>query len=108
MNRNGLKVTASKSGIRITISAKALKWAAEHHEQYWQPITNKFALVVSDPVQFAADVCAALEDEEEDGSTPVHRLLDAAIDSAVNDGSEGLDHDAMDVIQEAERTAESE
>lgn len=36
----------------------------------------------------AIDICAALNDEDEEGSTPIHRLFDAGINEALNQGSE--------------------
>lgn len=38
----------------------------------------------------------ALLDEDEEGSTAVHNLLDKAMYDAVEQGCEGVDHDAMD------------
>ena len=46
---------------------------------------------ITDETVFAQAICDALEDEEEDGSTPVHRLLDAAADSAIEQGCEGIE-----------------
>lgn len=36
----------------------------------------------------AKDICNALNDEDEEGTTPVHKLLDAAINATMNQGSE--------------------
>lgn len=93
--------------LTIEIGIDTLKFAAERHDSFWQPITDKCALVVNDPKQFAEDVLAALEDEAEDGSTPISRTLDAAILHAVEQGSEGIDLEAMDAIETAERLANS-
>lgn len=46
---------------------------------------------VTDPVKFAKGVCYALNDEEEDGTTPVHLLFDKAFEKALEDGSEGVE-----------------
>lgn len=91
--------------LRIEIGIETLKGAAERHEGFWQPETDKYALVVSNPKQFAKDVRSELETEDETGSTPVHYLLDKAIEEATNNGSEGLDHDAMSAIEYAELRA---
>jgi len=44
---------------------------------------------VTNAVAFARDVVRALNDEDEQGTTPIHRLFDAAFSSAVEQGSEG-------------------
>jgi hypothetical protein len=87
----------------IEIGIDTLKNAAEHHNDFWQPHTDKFALVVNNPDRFARDVIAGLQDEGEDGSTPISRTLDVAILHAVEQGSEGIDLEAMDKIEAAER-----
>jgi hypothetical protein len=46
---------------------------------------------VVDAKRFAKDVCNALNDEREDGTTPVHLLFDAAFEKAVEDGSLGIE-----------------
>ena len=100
-----LKVRITGGVLTISIGVETLKYVAEHHEEFWQPQTDKYALVVSNVNQFAKDVRNELEREEEDGSTPVHLMLDKAIYQAVEQGSEGIDHDAADAIEEAERKA---
>jgi len=89
--------------LTIEIGIDTLKGAAERHEQFWQPATDTVALVVSDPDEFAKDVRNALQDEGEDGGTKITAMLDAAILEAVEQGSEGLDYDAMEAIEKAER-----
>ena len=46
---------------------------------------------VVNPVQFAKDVMVEIDREEEDGTTPLHRLFDKACMDAVNQGSEGIE-----------------
>lgn len=46
---------------------------------------------VSDPAAFAAEVARQLENEEEDGTTPVHRMLDAAALEALEQGADGVE-----------------
>lgn len=98
-----LRCRIVKGVLTIEIGVDTLKFAAERHEAFWQPQTDKFALVVANAARFAKDVRNELEQEAEDGSTPIHRLLDQAVEEAANNGSEGLDYDAMDaLITEAE------
>ena len=105
MSKKALNCKLKNGVLTIEVGIQTIKFAAENHESFWQPETDKFALVVSDAARFAKDVRCALLDEEEDGSTPMSRMLDAAIKSAVEYGSEGLDYDAMDKLEEAERRA---
>lgn len=45
-------------------------------------------LEVLDDAAFAKDVANELNREEEDGTTPIHRLLDRAVNAAAESGSE--------------------
>jgi len=105
MSKKALVCKIVKRVLTIEVGIETIKFAAERHEDFWQPETDKVALVVSNPLLFAKDVRYALLDEQEDGSTPISALLDAAIKQAVEQGSEGLDYDAMDAIEAAERRA---
>jgi hypothetical protein len=107
MSKKQLKCSVAKGVLTIEIGIDTLKFAAERHESFWQPQTDKVALVVSNQLRFAKDVRYALLAEEEDGSTPIARMLDAAIAQAVEQGSEGLDFDAMEAIEKAEAVAVS-
>ena len=46
---------------------------------------------VADAEVFAAEVVRALNDEREDGTTPVHLMFDRAFDEAINQGAEGVE-----------------
>jgi hypothetical protein len=46
---------------------------------------------VIDATRFAKDIVNALNDEQEDGTTPVHVLLDTAFEKAIEDGSQGVE-----------------
>jgi hypothetical protein len=43
---------------------------------------------VTDPEGFAKEICDALNDEDEEGTTPVHRRFDEAINAALNSGAQ--------------------
>lgn len=47
-------------------------------------------LKITDATAFARDLCRALNVEDEDGTTPVHQLFDAAIQTAFEQGAEGI------------------
>jgi hypothetical protein len=40
---------------------------------------------------FAHDVARALNDEDEEGTTPIHHLFDAAFAEAIEQGAEGIE-----------------
>lgn len=76
----------------ISVGIDTLAWAVEHSfepslcevdYERDQIMTHK----VLDPKGFAGDVRQALEAEEEDGTTPIHLLLDNACTEAIEDGS---------------------
>lgn len=46
---------------------------------------------VTDEDAFARDLIGELNREEEDGTTPIHRLLDAMINEALESGGEGIE-----------------
>ncbi len=47
--------------------------------------------VIVDADVFAEDIRHELEREQEDGTTPVHMLIDAAVEQAIDQGSLGID-----------------
>lgn len=63
----------------IEIGIDTLKFCAEN----WPAPP----VVVSDMDGFAADVCRALNNESETGETLVTRMLDRAMEKAIDDGS---------------------
>lgn len=52
---------------------------------------------VSDVRQFAADVARDLESDEEDGTTPVHRMIDAAAGRAADAGSLAIEEGSVEI-----------
>jgi hypothetical protein len=46
---------------------------------------------VTNPSAFAKDFVRALNDESEDGTTPIHRLFDAAMNAALENGATGVE-----------------
>jgi hypothetical protein len=70
-------------------------------------------LRVTNPAAFAKEVVHALLDEEEDGSSPLTNLLDAAYQAVVDDGGEGFwtpdfdaEPDSPDAIRRTEHPRE--
>lgn len=46
---------------------------------------------VTNPEVFAKEMVRALNDEDEQGTTPIHRLLDEATNEAIESGAEGIE-----------------
>lgn len=96
-SKQELKVEVKGGRLVISIGIDTLAFAAENmdsnlsYDDDWKP-TKGFT--VSNKKEFAEDVLRELEREEEDGTTPVHILLDSACEEAVNQGSLGVElHD---------------
>jgi len=47
-------------------------------------------MVVEDPHALALDVAKELMEESDDGTTPIHLMIDAALVAAMENGSEGF------------------
>lgn len=78
-----LVVRIFKGRLSITIGTDTLAFALQRIENWPEEVK------VIDPKEFARDVLRELEREEEDGSTPVHRLLDKVGLAAMEQGSIG-------------------
>ena len=84
MRNQQLKVEIKAGRLEITIGVDLLCFAVEHGTGMdWLKITDKDV--------FANEIRSALLSEEEDGSTPVHRMLDAAASEAAEQGAEGCE-----------------
>lgn len=46
---------------------------------------------ITDVNKFAEGLCVELNDEDDDGTTPIHLLFDKAIEEAINMGAEGVE-----------------
>lgn len=85
-------VTIEGEDIVIRITPDALKFASEQGAlaTFW-PKKNDFRKVrVTDLDAWRKEVVAALRREAENGDTPVHLLLDAALEWAAEQGGEGV------------------
>ena len=78
------------------VGMRVLCFAAEQHPDLWDGKSPASVPVVkiTDVQTFALEVADAINDEAEDGSTLLTRMLDAAIRKAVESGCEGVDHEA--------------
>lgn len=91
-----LQISANMGTLSLFVSGHVLQYAAETHQGLWDGESGPDIPVVkiTDQREFALAVAAAINAEDEDGSTPLTRMLDAAIMAAVEDGCDGVDHDA--------------
>ncbi len=82
MNRahNPLSIKVIDGEITISIGCSILAYALQSGTEGW---TGS----ITDDLGFAKDVVAELEDEDELGVTPVHRLLEVAALRAAEQGS---------------------
>jgi hypothetical protein len=88
--RQLLDVSVYQGRLVISIGVETLATAARNAPNLEIVNANNDFVgpTITDPNVFAEEVRQALEKEEEDGTTPVHELLDAAFETAIDDGSQ--------------------
>jgi hypothetical protein len=84
---SGLTVQATATHLIVSIGLNALAISAEQCPALWDGETDTPTVTVTDRMGWAQDVIHELEREEEDGTTPLHTLFDAAFVRAIEDGS---------------------
>lgn len=83
----GLELHVSQGRLIIRIGTEALVNACRY-----SPVMDELdALIVEDQDAFAEAIRQALEHEEEDGTTLVHKMFDDAFRYAVEQGFEGFE-----------------
>jgi hypothetical protein len=112
--RDGMPLRAEvKDGcLYIAIGEKTLAFAFENSD-FNNPFDDALGdfektCHVSDPAQFAEDVCLELNREDEDGSTPLTRFLDSMMQEAFYQGSLGIHDPEEDEDEEGEEYADAE
>lgn len=88
-DKDRLDVNIKNGCLIISVGVKTLAFAAENN-QFFCSADGEQQIHINDPNLFAKDVLRALKTEQEDGSTPVTRLIDAACEITIEQGSEGL------------------
>lgn len=63
---------------------------------------------VTDPAEFAKEVCRALNAEKEDGTTRVHMMFDSAFNHAIDQGAEGVEEVTEDEFEAEAQRIQSE
>jgi len=80
-----LSVKINDGQLQITIGIALLAFATQTQDQWPED------LYVSDIDIFSKSLARQLEREGEDGTTPVHRMLDAAAQEVIEQGDDGVD-----------------
>lgn len=78
-----LMCVVEKERLVISIGLETLAFSLEHMPRSY----DETEYVATDFKEFANDVRAELVREEEDGTSPLHTLLDEAMDKAIDNGS---------------------
>lgn len=76
-------------------------WANPYDESTGDYIRT---FAITDALQFAKDVASAMQDEREDGSSPLTDFLDKMSEEAINQGSLGLHEDFNHRIKHGEKS----
>lgn len=92
-----LEVKLEKDVLTISIGIEMLAFAIEAAPDLERFVEDAeemkyIAPKITNKTEFAKAIVAALKDEEEDGSTTVHRLLDKAAEHAIEWGAEGIEY----------------
>lgn len=95
-NEFPLRIDSNMGTLSLFVGSELLRFAAETHQGLWDGESGPDVPVVkiTDQREFAFAVAEAINSEDEDGSTLLTRMLDEAIMQAVEDGCDGVDHDA--------------
>jgi hypothetical protein len=80
-----------KGVLTITINADTVQFATDNHPGYWDGETGEQMCKVADKNVWLQSVVERINHEEEDGSTFLTKMMDAAIADAIEQGEEGLE-----------------
>lgn len=89
MNNRPLTIQIEEDELVIRVGVDTLALAASHSPYFFnpdEPYLEEY-MGIDNPYILMEDVIRELNKEKEDGTTPVHLLLDDAIYSAYEDGS---------------------
>jgi hypothetical protein len=89
-----LRAVVQDGNLVISIGIRTIAFAFENGEgnNPYDEASGEFKreFQIADPLQFAEDICHEINDEGEDGSTPLTRFLDSMMDKAVENGGLGI------------------
>lgn len=75
----------------ISLRIGTLANAARNSDHFFNCAESGTPIKITDETVFAASVARALNSEEEDGSTPITRMLDEATEWVSEQGEEGIE-----------------
>lgn len=82
--------------VGISILCKAVRQCQVIDYAVMEADGDESVVEITDEAVFANAILDALNEEEEDGSTPVHRMFDAAANEAIEQGCEGIEFHERD------------
>lgn len=85
---NGGRAVIEDGAIVIRVSLDALPMVVEGS---WAAGGMDTRYKVTNAQEFAADLLRTLNDEDENGTTRIHRMFDSAIDTAIGNGAFGIE-----------------
>ncbi len=102
MKRNAKKLSSGRLGmplrarivrgvLTIEIGRRTLAWANDHGPDNWSGKADVPIYRVTDVEEFAVDVVREMNDEAEDGSTPLTRFIDEMCSKAIEEGSAAVE-----------------
>ena len=91
-DKTPLVVEIADDMLVIKLGIETLRMCCDHNPAFYDGESGRQMYTVTDPKAFASEVCRMLESEEEDGSTLVTKMLDAAMEDAIDDGCEGVEN----------------
>lgn len=77
--------------LKINLQISTISHAARCSEYFYACRESGHPLEIRDEATFAMSVKRALNEESEDGSTPITRMLDAAFRAVVDSGADGVE-----------------
>ena len=93
-----VKVTDGRLVISIGISTLAFAAQECNYCYSYDQTVNDFVhhMKVTDPLLFAKELVTELQEEDEEGTTSVHLMIDKAVEQAVENGARGFNWDGQD------------
>lgn len=98
----GLKVEIIDGRLNVSIGVDALMIAVKGGPTWTDQEEEERGWKITSDDGFAADIAHELQDEEEDGTTLVHIMFDAAIERAIEQGSLNIDFGEDDAPAEVD------
>ncbi len=86
-----LRARIVRGVVTIEIGQRTLAWVNDHGPDNWSGEADTPIYRVDDAEEFAVDVVREMNDESEDGSTPLTRFIDEMCAKAIEEGSAAVE-----------------